>query len=108
MAVQSTGAPSRDEVAAFLEEKRRKRGTAPSRDTGEMIEAIIVIYNRELDQLVRLSEAGDLTEEQHETLRVVTTSTIALHRALTVVTPGTETKDLSKASMSELRQAARP
>lgn len=108
MAVQSTGAPSRDEVAEFLDEKRRKRGTAPSRDTGAMIDAIIVIYNRELDQLVRFSELGDLTEEQHETLRVVTSSTIALHRALTVVTPTADPKDLSKASMSELRQAARP
>lgn len=103
----STKGQAIDEIEAFVQEKRRQRGSATPRTTTEMIDACIAIYNRELDWLSRASELQDLTPEQHDTLRVVTSSTIALHRALTVQVPSDDPEDLSKASMADLRKAAK-
>lgn len=103
----STKEQAIDEIEAFVAEKRRQRGTTPPRSTAEMLDACIAIYNRELQWLERASELQDLTPDQHETLRQVTSSTIALHRALTVQVPDEDGPDLSKASMSELRKAAK-
>lgn len=107
LTIQSTREQAREEIDAFMEAKRKARGTAEPRSTAEMIEAILVIYNRELDALVKVSEMQDLTTEQHDTLKAVTSSTIALHRALTVVLPEEGGTDLSKVPTSELSKAAR-
>lgn len=107
LTTMSTKEQATDEIEAFVAEKRRQRGTAQPRSTAEMIDAIITIYNRELDALAKTSVRQDLTPEQHDTLRVVTSSTIALHRALTVQVPDPDAGvDLSKASMKDLRAAA--
>lgn len=103
----STKGQAVDEIEAFVAEKRRQRGSSTARSTAEMIDACIVIYNRELDALEKSSVLQDLTPEQHDTLRVVTSSTIALHRALTVQVPSDDPEDLSKASMADLRKAAK-
>ena len=103
----STKGQAIDEIEAFVAEKRRQRGSATPRSTADMIDACIAIYNRELDALEKASALQDLTPEQHDTLRVVTSSTIALHRALTVQVPSDDPEDLSKLSTSELRKEAK-
>lgn len=109
LTTMSTKGQARDEIDAFVAEVRRKRGEATPRSTAAMIDELIVIYNRELDALADVSILQGLTPDQHETLRAVTQSTIALHRALTVQVPDPEgNTDLSKASMADLRKAARP
>lgn len=107
LTTMSTKAQAVDEIEAAIREQRRRRTAAEPRSTADMIDACIAIYNRELQQLERASELQDLTPDQHETLRQVTQSTIALHRALTVQVPDSEEKDLSGVSTAELRKAAK-
>lgn len=103
----STKGQAIDEIEAAIERQRSARRAATPRSTAAMIDALVVMYNREIDALEKASELQNLTEEQHDTLRVVTSSTIALHRALTVQVPSDDPEDLSKASMADLRKAAK-
>ena len=90
---------SRHEVEDFLEAKRRN---LESRTTAEMLDAVLVELNRQLEPLLQISQLRVMDDEQLDRMIRINNAVLAHHRALGPgeVDPSTFTED-------QLRRAAK-
>ena len=89
----------RHEVEEFLEAKRRN---LEPRTTSEMIDAVLVELNRQLEPLLEISRLRIMDQEQLDRMIGINSAVLAIHRAL-----GPGEVDLSSFTEEQLRRAAK-
>jgi hypothetical protein len=70
---------NRHDVEEFLEAKRRK---LEPRTTSEMIDAVLIELNRQLEPLLEISRLRIMDQEQLDRMIGINTAVLAIHRAL--------------------------
>ncbi len=90
-------------LARIEAERARLRASVPERDATEMIAAVVVELNRQLNPLLELSKRQDLDDEDLDRMIRISAAAIAINRALL----GSGAVDPSELSDEELRKAAK-
>lgn len=87
-------------AADWLIAERRK---VPKRSAADMIDAVLVVLNQQLETLLRVNETRDLDDEQLDRMIRINSAAIAIARAQNAEPPD----DPRTATDDELRAAAK-